>query len=110
MIQVKAEPKSPKSGGWQDGKKSKDGGIKVKLICSKDLESMPFQTRWRARGKEEQSKGGGIKVQGVPKKMQHSDFPLRSVLEVQFNLFTCVPESEFRALSIWAHYRYLYRI
>ena len=62
VIQVKAEPKSPKSGGWQDGKKSKDGGIKVKLSCSKDLESMPFQTRWVARGKEEQSKGSCIRV------------------------------------------------
>ena len=44
-------------------------------------------------------------VQGVPKKMQHSDFSLRSVLEVRFNFFTYVSESEFRARSIWAHYR-----
>ena len=44
-------------------------------------------------------------IQGVPKKMQHSNFPLRSVLEVQFNFFTCVSESEFWARSIWAHYR-----
>ena len=44
-------------------------------------------------------------LQGVPKKMQHSDFLFRSVPEVQFNIFTCVSESEFRARSIWAHYR-----
>ena len=44
-------------------------------------------------------------LQGVPKKMQHSDFSLRSVLEVRFNFFTYVSESEFRARSIWAHYR-----
>ena len=37
--------------------------------------------------------------------MQHSDFLLRSVLEVRFNFFTYVSESEFQARSIWAHYR-----
>ena len=42
---------------------------------------------------------------GCPKKMQHSDFLFRSAPEVQFNIFTCVSESEFRARSIWAHYR-----
>ena len=50
------------------------------------------------------------KYTGCPKKMQHSDFSLRSVLEVQFNFFTCVTESEFWARSIWAHYRYPFRI
>ena len=35
------------------------------------------------------------KLQGVPKKMQHSDFSFRSVPEVQFNISTCVSESEF---------------
>ena len=34
-------------------------------------------------------------LQGVPKKMQHSDFLFRSVPEVQFNISTCVSESEF---------------
>ena len=38
---------------------------------------------------------GLIKLQGVPKKMQHSDFSFRSVPEVQFNISTCVSESEF---------------
>ena len=42
--------------------------------------------------------------------MQYSDFLLKSVLEVRFNFFTCVSESEFRAHSIWAHYRYPFRI
>ena len=46
-----------------------------------------------------------IQIQGVPKKMQHSDFLLRSVLEVRFNCFTYVSESEFQVRSIWAHYR-----
>ena len=32
---------------------------------------------------------------GCPKKLQHSDFLFRSVPEVQFNISTCVSESEF---------------
>ena len=43
-------------------------------------------------------------------KMQHSDFSFRSVPEVQFNISTCVSESEFWACSNWAHYRYWFRI
>ena len=42
--------------------------------------------------------------------MQDSDFLLKSVLEVRFNFSTCALESEFRARSIWAHYRYPFRI
>ena len=49
-------------------------------------------------------------IQGVPKKMQHSDFPLKSVIEVQFNVSTCVLESEFRARYIWVHYRHRFRM
>ena len=45
----------------------------------------------------------GWKPTGCPKKMQHSDFPLRFVLEIQFNLSTCVSESKFWVRSIWTH-------
>ena len=39
-------------------------------------------------------------LQGVPKKMSHSDFYLKSVPEVRLYFFTCVSESEFQARSI----------
>ena len=39
-------------------------------------------------------------LQGVPKKMSHSDFQLKSVPEVRLYFFTCVSKSEFRAHSI----------
>ena len=46
----------------------------------------------------------------VSQKMEDSDFLLKSVLEVRFQFSTCVSESEFRARSIWVHYRYPFRI
>ena len=49
-------------------------------------------------------------LQGVPKKMSHSVLKLKSVLEVRFCFSTCVSESEFRNRSIWAHFRYPFRI
>ena len=42
----------------------------------------------------------GIEVQGAPKKMQHSDLYLISVLEAGLYFFTCVLESEFLARFI----------
>ena len=49
-------------------------------------------------------------LQGVPKKMSHSDLKFKSVLGVCFCFSTCVSESEFRNRSIWAHFRYPFRI
>ena len=42
--------------------------------------------------------------------MQNRNFPLKSVLEVQFNFSICVSESEFLARSIWVYFRYNFPI
>ena len=60
-------------------------------MSSPNQASVPGKAFWPLGGLQKKA----LFVQGVPKKMQHSDFLFRSVPEVQFNIFTCVSESEF---------------